>query len=82
MIHRWWFPEVYKNKTPSDVWNGIANRRVAATDRGISGSTANCQQTSGTSIRTSTTGTIRHLRLCDDGHHRDAARTLVMTNPQ
>ncbi len=26
MIHRWWFPEVYKNKTPADVWNGLKNR--------------------------------------------------------
>ena len=26
MIHRWWFPEVYKNKTPGDVWNGLTNR--------------------------------------------------------
>ncbi len=26
MIHRWWFPEVYKNKTPADVWNGLTNR--------------------------------------------------------
>ena len=26
MIHRWWFPEVYKDKTPRDVWNGLTNR--------------------------------------------------------
>ena len=26
MIHRWWFPEVYKHKTPLDVWNGLTNR--------------------------------------------------------
>lgn len=26
MIHRWWFPEIYKNKTPGDVWNGLTNR--------------------------------------------------------
>ena len=28
MIHRWWFPEVYKNKTPVDVWNGFTNREL------------------------------------------------------
>ncbi len=28
VIHRWWFPEVYKNKKPSDVWNGLANREL------------------------------------------------------
>ncbi len=28
MIHRWWFPEVYKDKTPGDVWNGITNREL------------------------------------------------------
>ena len=28
MIHRWWFPEVYKNKTPADVWNGLTNREL------------------------------------------------------
>ena len=28
MIHRWWFPEVYKNKKPGDVWNGLANREL------------------------------------------------------
>ena len=28
MIHRWWFPEVYKNKKPDDVWNGLANREL------------------------------------------------------
>lgn len=28
MIHRWWFPEVYKNKTPGDVWNGLTNRKL------------------------------------------------------
>ena len=28
MIHRWWFPEVYKNKTPGDVWNGLTNREL------------------------------------------------------
>ena len=28
MIHRWWFPEVYKNKTPADVWNGLTNRAL------------------------------------------------------
>ena len=26
MIHRWWFPEIYKNKTPADVLNGLTNR--------------------------------------------------------
>ena len=28
MIHRWWFPEIYKNKTPGDVWNGLTNREL------------------------------------------------------
>lgn len=28
MIHRWWFPEVYKYKTPGDVWNGLTNREL------------------------------------------------------
>ena len=28
MIHRWWFPEVYKHKTPGDVWNGLTNREL------------------------------------------------------
>lgn len=28
MIHRWWFPEIYKNKTPADVWNGLTNREL------------------------------------------------------
>ena len=28
MIHRWWFPEVYKGKTPADVWNGLTNREL------------------------------------------------------
>ncbi len=28
MIHRWWFPEVYKNKKPGDVWSGLANREL------------------------------------------------------
>ncbi len=28
MIHRWWFPEVYKNKTPGDVWDGLTNREL------------------------------------------------------
>ena len=28
MIHRWWFPEVYKEKTPGDVWNGLTNREL------------------------------------------------------
>ena len=28
MIHRWWFPEIYKGKTPGDVWDGLANRAL------------------------------------------------------
>ncbi len=28
MIHRWWFPEIYKNKTPGDVWNGLTDRAL------------------------------------------------------
>ena len=28
MIHRWWFPEIYKGKTPGDVWDGLTNRAL------------------------------------------------------
>ncbi len=28
MIHRWWFPEIYKNKTPGDVFNGLTDRKL------------------------------------------------------
>ena len=28
LIHRWWFIESYKDKTPADVWNGLTNREL------------------------------------------------------